>query len=87
MNKLLRCQDCGHLFVFTKEQQEYFKTNNWPPPIRCPICRMAKHILKHPTACVPQKREKAVCKLRRKNKGLKGWFKRMFPKKYSSSYH
>lgn len=86
MNKLLRCQDCRHLFVFTKEQQAYFKTNDWPPPIRCPICRLAKHILKHPTACVPNKRVKAVRKLRRKNKGLKGWLKRMFPNRYYFSH-
>lgn len=39
---VIRCQDCYNKFVFTEKQQEFYSTNAWEPPIRCPICRARK---------------------------------------------
>jgi hypothetical protein len=35
----LRCVDCGQVFVFTREQQQFHHDFNLAPPRRCRGCR------------------------------------------------
>ena len=36
----LYCKDCGKAFVFSVKDQNFFKGNDYPPPVRCPHCRL-----------------------------------------------
>jgi DNA replicative helicase MCM subunit Mcm2 (Cdc46/Mcm family) len=38
----LTCSDCGHDFVWTAKEQEFFRENGYQPPKRCKDCRRAK---------------------------------------------
>jgi hypothetical protein len=39
---LLRCKDCDIVFSFSAASQEFFRSRDYPPPIRCPACRRAR---------------------------------------------
>jgi hypothetical protein len=39
---MLRCRDCNCQFEFSTESQEFFRSRDYPPPIRCPACRRAR---------------------------------------------
>jgi len=45
-DKKLTCQDCKKIFTFTIWEQEFFKQKGWAEPIRCPLCRQRRKILK-----------------------------------------
>lgn len=38
----LHCSDCGHAFVFTRDDQQFFAGKGWRRPGRCPHCREAR---------------------------------------------
>lgn len=38
----LQCKDCGKEFVFSAGEQEFYKSHNLRPPIRCQDCRKRK---------------------------------------------
>ncbi len=38
----LTCSACTNCFVFTGEEQFFFKKRDWKTPVRCPECREAK---------------------------------------------
>jgi len=39
---LLRCRDCLVMFEFNAEEQDFFRSRDYPPPIRCKACRQAR---------------------------------------------
>jgi hypothetical protein len=39
---LLRCKDCHCQFEFSGEEQSFFRSRDFPAPIRCPACRRAR---------------------------------------------
>ncbi len=42
-DKTLTCEDCGNVFVFSAEDQEYFEQKGYTNlPKRCPACREAR---------------------------------------------
>lgn len=41
-NKILKCKDCDDDFVFSEDEQEFFREKNFTEPKRCPACRKAK---------------------------------------------
>jgi uncharacterized Zn finger protein len=41
-DKHLSCADCGQDFVWSGEEQEFFKEKGYEPPKRCKACRQAK---------------------------------------------
>lgn len=41
-DKQLTCADCGAVFTFTAEDQEYYASKGYSEPKRCPDCRAAK---------------------------------------------
>jgi len=42
-DKTLVCKDCGHDYVFTEGEQEFYKQKGFDnEPQRCPACRKAK---------------------------------------------
>lgn len=42
-DKTLSCKDCGATFVFTEQEQAFFKEKGYDnEPQRCPDCRAAK---------------------------------------------
>jgi DNA replicative helicase MCM subunit Mcm2 (Cdc46/Mcm family) len=38
----LTCADCGHDFVWTAKEQEFYREKGYQPPKRCKDCRQAK---------------------------------------------
>ena len=38
----LTCADCGHDFVWSAKDQEFFAEKGFQPPRRCKDCRRAK---------------------------------------------
>lgn len=38
-DKEIRCQDCQARFLFTVNDQEFYKSNNFTDPKRCKSCR------------------------------------------------
>jgi len=40
-DKTIQCF-CGQLFTFTEGEQEWYKKKGFPPPRRCPECRLKK---------------------------------------------
>lgn len=38
----LSCRECGAQFMFTTEEQEFFASRGFRPPVRCPECRAKK---------------------------------------------
>jgi hypothetical protein len=38
----LTCADCGHDFVWSAKDQEFFAEKGFQPPKRCKDCRQAK---------------------------------------------
>ena len=38
----LTCADCGHDFVWSGKEQEFYKEKGYQPPKRCKDCRQAK---------------------------------------------
>jgi DNA-directed RNA polymerase subunit RPC12/RpoP len=42
-DKTLKCKDCGVDFVFTENEQAFYKEKGFEnDPVRCPDCRKAK---------------------------------------------
>jgi len=41
-NKKLECKDCKYEFIFTVNEQEFYKSKDFSDPIRCPDCRQRK---------------------------------------------
>jgi DNA-directed RNA polymerase subunit RPC12/RpoP len=42
-DKTLKCKDCGADFVFTENEQAFYKEKGFEnDPVRCPDCRKAK---------------------------------------------
>jgi len=42
-DKSLQCSDCGAIFTFTAEEQEFFQSKGYTnEPKRCPSCRQAR---------------------------------------------
>lgn len=41
-DKEITCRDCGTVFTFSKEEQEYFQARNLHEPARCKSCIAAK---------------------------------------------
>jgi DNA-directed RNA polymerase subunit RPC12/RpoP len=42
-DKSIQCSDCGAIFAFTAEQQEFFQSKDYTnDPKRCPSCREAR---------------------------------------------
>ena len=39
---LLKCWECGKRFVWSEEEQKFFKLKGFVPPKRCPVCRDKK---------------------------------------------
>lgn len=42
MDKKIICRDCGQEFVFTVEEQEFFKSKEFEDPKRCQRCRITR---------------------------------------------
>jgi hypothetical protein len=40
-DRVIVCIGCGQRFLFTVAGQEFFRTKNYPPPLRCRRCREA----------------------------------------------
>lgn len=41
-DKTIKCRDCGENFVFTVNEQEFYKEKGFDnDPVRCPDCRKA----------------------------------------------
>ncbi len=38
----IECKDCGKNFLFSIDEQEYFKDMDFEQPKRCPACRKRK---------------------------------------------
>lgn len=38
----LQCVECGKIFVFSAEDQEFYSTKGYSAPKRCPECREAR---------------------------------------------
>lgn len=38
-DKVIRCQDCGHSFIFTSGEQAFFASKALSEPKRCKPCR------------------------------------------------
>ena len=38
----LQCADCGQMFTFTAEDQEFYSQKGYSTPKRCPACRAAR---------------------------------------------
>lgn len=41
-DKILKCLDCDEEFIFTLGEQEFFESNQFQEPKRCPACRRAR---------------------------------------------
>lgn len=41
-DKTINCVDCNEQFVFTKNEQDFFKSKNLTEPKRCAKCRKLK---------------------------------------------
>jgi len=42
-DKVLKCRDCGAEFIFTENEQAFYKEKGFEnDPVRCPDCRRAK---------------------------------------------
>jgi len=42
-DKSIQCSDCGAIFAFTAEEQEFFQSKDYTnDPKRCPSCREAR---------------------------------------------
>ena len=41
-DKHLTCADCGHDFVWSGEEQDFYKEKGYEQPKRCKPCRQAK---------------------------------------------
>jgi len=57
-DKSIQCSDCGATFIFSAEEQEFFKTKGYTnDPRRCPTCRAKKSRVRLEvavTAAVPE---------------------------------
>ena len=42
MDKDLKCQDCGDMFVFTEREKEFYQEKQFSEPKRCSKCREKK---------------------------------------------
>lgn len=40
--EVLKCWECGKKFVWSEEEQKFFKLKGFVPPKRCPVCRDTK---------------------------------------------
>lgn len=38
-NQQLQCIECGQIFEFTAEDQEFYSKKGYSAPKRCPVCR------------------------------------------------
>ena len=38
-NKAIKCKKCGQNFVWTREEQDFYKEKGLKPPVYCLICR------------------------------------------------
>ena len=41
-DKEITCKDCGKTFTFTVEEQQFYKSKNFPDPQRCRQCAKKK---------------------------------------------
>lgn len=41
-DRQITCADCGAVFTFTADDQEYYASKGYSEPKRCPDCRAAK---------------------------------------------
>ncbi len=41
-DKQITCADCGAIFTFNADDQEYYASKGYSEPKRCPDCRAAK---------------------------------------------
>jgi len=47
-DKTITCKDCGATFVFTANEQEFYKEKGFDnEPTRCPDCRKANKLKKN----------------------------------------
>ncbi len=47
-DKTIKCRDCGDTFVFTVNEQEFYKEKGFDnDPVRCPDCRKANKMKKN----------------------------------------
>ncbi|WP_081413481.1 RQC-minor-1 family DNA-binding protein [Aneurinibacillus terranovensis] len=42
--EILKCWECGERFIFTVEEEKFFKLRGFVPPKRCPACREKKRL-------------------------------------------
>lgn len=35
----IKCQDCGHVFLFPVQEQKFYEEHGFTPPKRCRYCR------------------------------------------------
>ena len=45
-DKVLTCKDCRKQFTFTIWEQKMFGQKGWATPVRCPVCRQRRRILR-----------------------------------------
>ena len=43
-DRLMACVDCGAEFVWTAQEQEFFRAQDYSPPKRCKPCRQTKKV-------------------------------------------
>lgn len=65
-DQTLSCRDCGHVFTFTRGEQEFFASRGFTSaPSRCPDCRAARKAERDGGYGAYQRRERelypAVC--------------------------
>lgn len=46
-NQQLQCAECGTIFEFLAEDQEYYATKGYSAPKRCPECREKRKAMKN----------------------------------------
>ena len=50
LDQKLTCKDCGVLFDFPPRDQDYYRENQWDPPVRCKPCRVTNKKLREEAA-------------------------------------
>lgn len=41
-DKIIKCKDCGEAFVFTVNDQKFYKEVGYDAPKRCKVCRIRR---------------------------------------------
>ncbi len=61
-DKTITCKDCGATFVFTDEEQDFFRQKGYEnEPQRCPDCRAARKQARNSTRGSDREMFPAVC--------------------------